>query len=162
MDYKLPKTVIALKNAEFNEAGVNLTAAASLHFDDGVTATFYCSFLSNLTMEISLLGSNGFLRVHDFVIPFQEDVGPFYVNANTKFAHLSIGIEPATVEHAVKTELPQEAIMVTEFSTLVKRIMEGGLEAEKKWATISRKTQVVVDAVKASIEKGCQPVDVVF
>ncbi|KAL8523594.1 hypothetical protein ACS0TY_013540 [Phlomoides rotata] len=162
VNYQLPKSVTAVKNAEFNEAGVNLTAAASLHFDHDITATFYCSFLTNLTMEISLLGSNGFLRVHDFVIPFQEDVGPFYMNANTKFAPLSIGIEPATLERTVKTELPQEALMVTEFSTLVKKIIENGFEAEKKWASISRKTQVVVDAVKASIEKGYEPVEVVF
>ncbi|XP_011100840.1 uncharacterized oxidoreductase At4g09670-like [Sesamum indicum] len=161
-DYQLPKTVTALRDAEFNEAGVILSCGASLQFEDGKIATFYCSFLSNLTMEISVLGANGYLRVHDFVIPFQESVGPFYVNANTKFAELSIGIEPSPTEHLVKTDLPQEARMVKEFSSLVRKITDHGSETEKKWPTISRKTQMVVDAVKASIDKDFQPIHVVY
>ncbi|KAL2232073.1 UNVERIFIED_CONTAM: putative oxidoreductase [Sesamum indicum] len=161
-DYQLPKTVTALRDAEFNEAGVILSCGASLQFEDGKIATFYCSFLSNLTMEISVLGANGYLRVHDFVIPFQESVGPFYVNANTKFAELSIGIEPSPTEHLVKTDLPQEARMVKEFSSLVRKITDHGSETEKKWPTISRKTQLVVDAVKASIDKDFQPIHVVY
>ncbi|KAG8377320.1 hypothetical protein BUALT_Bualt08G0021000 [Buddleja alternifolia] len=161
-DYQLPKTVTALRDVEFNEAGVILSCGASLRFEDGKLATFYCSFLSNLTMEISVLGENGFLRVHDFVIPFQENVGQFYANSNTKFGDLSIGVEPAPAECIVKTDLPQEALMVKEFSSLVRKIKEFGSESEKKWAIISRKTQVVVDAVKASIDKDFQPIDVVY
>ncbi|EYU24321.1 hypothetical protein ABFS82_03G011700 [Erythranthe guttata] len=162
-DYTLPKTVTALSSAEFNEAGVNLSCGASLIFHDGQIATFYCSFLSNLTMEISLLGENGYLRVHDFVIPFQENVGAFYASANTKFAELSIGIEPAPIEHLVRTDVPQEALMVEEFSSLVRKVKENGSEEiEKFWAIISRKTQLVVDAVKVSMEKGFQPVEVVY
>lgn len=161
-DYQLPKTVTALRDAEFNESGVILSCGASLLFHDGKLATFYCSFLTNLTMEISVLGSNGFLRVHDFIIPVQENVGPFYVNSNTKFAELATGIEPAPTEHVIRTDLPQEVLMVKEFSSLVTKIKEHGSEAEKKWPTISRKTQLVVDAVKASIDKGFEPVEVVY
>lgn len=160
-DYRLPKTVTAFKDAEFNEAGVILSCGASLLLSDGEVATFYCSFLSNLTMEVSLLGANGFFRVHDFVIPFREDVGAFYVNANTKFAPMSIGIEPEPAERVVRADLPQEALMVKEFSSLVTKIREAGAETEKKWPTISRKTQLVVDAVKASIDKGFVAVEVV-
>ncbi|GER55477.1 trans-1 2-dihydrobenzene-1 2-diol dehydrogenase [Striga asiatica] len=160
--YQLPKTVTALRDAEFNEAGVILSCGASLLFHDGILATFYCSFLSNLTMEISALGTHGFLRVHDFTIPFQEKVGPFYVHANTKFAELSIGIEPGPTEHLVATDLPQEAMMVKEFSSLVEKIKVHGFGTDKIWPTISRKTQVVVDAVKASIEKGFEPVEVAY
>ncbi|KAL3845856.1 hypothetical protein ACJIZ3_003259 [Penstemon smallii] len=160
-DYQLPKTVTALSNVEYNESGVILSCGASLQFRDNKLATFYCSFLSNLTMEISVLGSNGYLRVHDFVIPFQESVGPFYVNANTKFAELSIGIEPAPTEYLIETDLPQEALMVKEFASLVGKIKENGSETEKKWGEISRKTQLVVDAVKASIEKGFEPIEVI-
>ncbi|KAL3655212.1 hypothetical protein CASFOL_000998 [Castilleja foliolosa] len=161
-DYQLPKTVTALRNAEFNKAGVILSCGASLLFPEGELATFYCSFLGNLTMEISVLGANGYMRVHDFVIPFHENTGPFYMNANTKFAELSIGIEPSPTEHLVKTELPQEALMIKEFSTLVGKIKEHCSGTEKKWPTISRKTQVVVDAVKASIDKGFEAVEIVY
>lgn len=159
-DYRLPNSVTALKDVEYNEAGVILSCGASLVFPDAEVATFYCSFLGNLTMEISVLGANGFLRVHDFVIPFNENVGPFYVNANTRWAELSIGIEPEPTKHVALTDLPQEALMVKEFASLVTNIREHGAVAEKKWPTISRKTQLVVDAVKASIDRGFAPVEV--
>jgi len=34
------------------------------------------------------------------------------------------------------------------------------LKPEKKWPEITRKTQLVLDAVKASIEKGFKPVEI--
>lgn len=159
-DYQLPKTVTALRDVEFNEAGVILSCGASMTFQNGTLATFYCSFLANLTMDISALGTNGYLRVHDFIIPFQENVGPFYVNPNSKFAALSIGIEPAPTECSVRTDLPQEALMVKEFSSLALKINGHGSEPEKKWVIISRKTQMIVDAVVESIKKGFEPVEI--
>ncbi|CAA0830132.1 Glyceraldehyde-3-phosphate dehydrogenase-like family protein [Striga hermonthica] len=100
--YQLPKTVTALRDAEFNEAGVILSCGASLLFHDGPT------------------------------------------------------------EHIVATDLPQEAMMVKEFSSLVEKIKVHGCETDKIWPTISRKTQAVVDAVKSSIEKGFEPVEVTY
>ncbi|KAI8015725.1 putative oxidoreductase [Camellia lanceoleosa] len=104
--------------------------------------------------------SNGNLRIHDFVIPFQENVGQFYAASKSKFAELALGCEPIPSEHAVMTDLPQEALMVSEFARLAANIEGNGSKPEKKWPTISRKTQLVLDAVKASIEKGFEPVEV--
>ncbi len=50
--------------------------------------------------------------------------------------------------------------MVREFARLVENIKVKGLKPEKKWPTISTKTQLVLDAVKASIERGFEPVEV--
>ncbi|KAA8522556.1 hypothetical protein F0562_013083 [Nyssa sinensis] len=119
VDYELPKTVTALREPEFNEAGVILSCGSSLRWEDGKVATFYCSFLTNLSMDITALGTKGNLRLHDFVIPFQENVAPFYVASNSRFVELSIGCEPSPSEHAVTTDLPQEALMVREFAGLV-------------------------------------------
>lgn len=160
-NYRLPITATALKNAEFNEAGVIMACGASLQFPDATIATFYCSFLTHAVMEINVLGSNGCVRVHDFVIPFQENVGLFYVHANTMFAERQLGAEPAPAEHVVTTDLPQEALMVKEFSCLVQRMEHEGGDCDNKWGVISRKTQLVVDAVKVSIEKDFLPVEVV-
>ncbi|CAL5417693.1 unnamed protein product [Camellia sinensis] len=66
----------------------------------------------------------------------------------------------ASDEHTVTTDLPQEALMVTELACLVKGIRGNGLKPEKKWPTMSRKTQLVVDAVNASIERGFEAVEV--
>ncbi|KAM7514636.1 hypothetical protein LguiA_004219 [Lonicera macranthoides] len=161
-NYNLPKTVTAHPNPEFNEQGVILSCGASLHFEDGTLATFYCSFLSNLTMDITCLGTKGNLRVHDFVIPFRENVGKFYGASNSRFAELAIGCEPIPSEFDVTIEIPQEVAMVTEFARLVGEIEGKGAKPEKKWAEISRKTQLVVDAVKGSIECGFQEVEVVY
>lgn len=161
-DYELPKIVTALPDPEFNEAGVILSCGASLRWEDGKVATFYCSFLTNLTMDITVLGTNGNLRTHDFVIPFKEDAAPFYVTSNSRFIELARGCDPSPSEHFIATELPQEALMVKEFSSLVNSVKGHGSKPEKKWPTISRKTQVVIDAVKTSIDKGFEPVEVVF
>ncbi|XP_059658691.1 uncharacterized oxidoreductase At4g09670-like [Cornus florida] len=143
-DYDLPKTLTALREPDFNEAGVILSCGASLRWEDGRVATFYCSFLTNLSMDITALGTKGYLRVHDFVVPFQENVGPFFVASNSKFGERALGCEPIPVEHIVTTDLPQEALMVTEFATLVNGIKSKGLKPEKKWPTLSRKTQLVL------------------
>lgn len=161
-NYELPKTVTAQRDPEFNKAGVILSCGASLNWEDGKVATFYCSFLTNLMMDITALGTKGNLRVHDFVIPFRETVGSFYEASNSRWAELSIGCEPIPSEHIVRTDLPQEALMVQEFAALVWNIKENGSKPEKKWPTLSLKTQAVVDAVKVSIETGFGPVEVMY
>lgn len=161
-DYELSKTVTALPDPELNEAGVILSCGASLSWKDGRVATFYCSFLANMAMDIVANGSTGNLRVHDFVIPFQENVAPFYTVENSRFGELSTAIHPAPSEQKVSTDLPQEALMIKEFSNLVGGIKAQRSKPEKKWPTISRKTQLVVDAVKASIDKGFEPIEVVY
>lgn len=113
-------------------------------------------------MDITCLGTKGNLRVHDFVIPFRENVGKFYGASNSRFAELAIGCEPIPSEFDVTVEIPQEVAMVTEFARLVGEIEGKGAKPEKKWAEISRKTQLVVDAVKGSIECGFQKVEVVY
>ncbi|KAG6422971.1 hypothetical protein SASPL_113354 [Salvia splendens] len=57
--------------------------------------------------------------------------------------------------------LPQEVLMVKEFSRLVGSIKYDGAKPEKKWPTLSRKTQLVLDAVKASIDKGYETVEII-
>ena len=49
--------------------------------------------------------------------------------------------------------------MWTELACVVKGSRGNGLKPEKKWPTMCRKTQLVVDAVKASIERGFEAVE---
>ncbi|XP_028061972.1 uncharacterized oxidoreductase At4g09670-like [Camellia sinensis] len=146
-DYELPKSTTALpEKTELNQAGVILSCGASLNWADGKVATFHCSFLTKLAMELTATGTEGNLHVDDFVRPLiGESEAKFYA---------------ASDEHTVTTDLPQEALMVTELACLVKGIRGNGLKPEKKWPTMSRKTQLVVDAVKASIERGFEAVEV--
>ncbi|KAL6641186.1 hypothetical protein ACP70R_019367 [Stipagrostis hirtigluma subsp. patula] len=160
VDYELPKTVIALRDPVKNPAGVLLACGATMHWADGKVATFTCSFLANLTMDVTLVGTNGTLRVIDFVIPCEENSAEFSVASRSKFADLYTGWDPVPRKHVVATALPQEALMVQEFSRLVQSIRDAGGKPEGKWPAITRKTQLVLDAVKASIDRGSEPVEV--
>ncbi|KAL2489311.1 putative oxidoreductase [Forsythia ovata] len=159
-NFELPKTVLALRSPVFNKAGVILACSASLYWEDGKVATFHCSFLANLTMDVTVVGTNGTLHLHDFVIPFEENKASFSVATKSGFTELVTGWEPKPSEHHVTTDLPQEALLVREFSRLVGSIKFDGSKPEIKWPTLSRKTQKVLDAVKLSIERGFEIVEV--
>ncbi|XAR62224.1 D-xylose 1-dehydrogenase (NADP(+)) [Bertholletia excelsa] len=159
-DFELPKKVIALYGPILNQAGVILSCGASLHWEDGKTATFHCSFLANLTMNLTAIGTKGTLHLRDFNIPFEEKKASFSASTGSRFQELERGWASLPSEHIIMTDLPQEACMVRGFSSLVKGIKEKGLKPEKKWPTISRKTQLILDAVKTSIENGFEPVEV--
>lgn len=160
-DYELPNTVTALQDTEFNESGVILSCGASLNWtNDKKIVTFYCSFLSNLSMDIIAIGTKGTLRVHDFIVPFNAKVGPYFAVSDSKW--IGLGCEPEPSEFRIPTVLPQEVLMVEEFARLVGGICFGKAKPEKKWSMISRKTQAIIDAVVASIKKGYEPVKVVY
>ncbi|XP_042520315.1 uncharacterized oxidoreductase At4g09670-like [Macadamia integrifolia] len=161
VDYELPKTVTSLRGAILNEAGVILACGSSLQWEDGKTVTFHCSFLSNLTMDLTLVGTKGTVHVHDFVNPCDEKTSLFSTASKTGFTDFATGWDPLPSKSVVATDLlPQDACMVKEVSRLVESIKEGGSKPESMWPSISRKTQLVLDAVKESIEKGFEPVQV--
>jgi len=153
-NYELPKTVIASRNPEHNQVGVLLSCGATLCWEDGKVATFYCSFFSNLTMDISAFGTKGTLHVHDFVIPYEEKEASFYAATESGFDEGVTKWVPQPNKNIIKTDIPQEALMVNEFARLVADIKFNNAKPDKKWPTISRKTQLVMDAVKASIDRG--------
>ena len=159
-NYELPKTARALHKPTCNEAGVILACGASLLWEDDKVATFYCSFLSDMAMDIVAMGTKGSLRVHDYVIPNQEKEAAYSTSSNSHFVELSVGWAPNPSEHKVHTDLPQDALMVREFAHLVGAIKYNNSKPEDKWPTISRKTQVIIDAVKASIDNGLEPVQI--
>ncbi|EHA8588666.1 putative oxidoreductase [Cocos nucifera] len=159
-DYQLPKTATAHHGPATNQAGVNLSCGATLLWDDGKVANFHCSFLARLTMELSVAGTRGTLHLSDFVIPLEETHAKFRFATDSGFAALQTGWQPLPGEHDVSTELPQEALMIQEFSSLAGSIRDSSCKPDQKWPTIARKTQLVLDAVKASIEKGFEPVSI--
>ncbi|CAA6664488.1 unnamed protein product [Spirodela intermedia] len=158
VDYELPESVVALRRPVTNAAGVILSCGASLVWKDGQTATFHCSFLANMTIELTAVGSAGTLHAGDFVIPAEERSAAFSFSSCAEFSDLHTSWGPLPSRHVVSSGLPQEAQMVAEFSRLVGGIRGAGGKPEKKWPDITRKTQLVVDAVKASIERGFEPV----
>ncbi|XP_045826345.1 uncharacterized oxidoreductase At4g09670-like [Trifolium pratense] len=158
--YKLPTTVTALPDVTRNAAGVILSITASLQWDqpNQTVANIHCSFLSHTSMDLAICGSNGSMHLRDFIIPYNETSAKFDFTFGAKFVDLHIGWNVRPEEVHVANKLPQEALMVQEFARLVASIRDCGSHPSIKWPEISRKTQVVVDAVKKSLELGCKPV----
>lgn len=162
MNQKLPSSVTALPPAKKNSAGVILSCSASMHWvEEDVVATFFCSFVSHETQDLTVCGSNGTLHVEDFIIPYEENTASFRFTTNAEFVDLHIGWNVKPQEVQVGTgELPQEGMMIQEFSRLVKGIKDLKLKPDAKWGEISRAAQVVLDAVKKSIDNGYEVVQV--
>lgn len=159
MNYKLPTTVTALPATIRNDNGVIMSTTVAFYWDqEGTTATFYCSFLSHETMDVSVLGSRGSFHVEDLIIPYEESSASFNFSSGASFADLHIGWNVPEQEVQVHNELPQEALMVQEFSSLVEGIKDSKIKPDKKWGGISRTSQVVLDAVKSSVDSGFKTV----
>ncbi|KAK1410570.1 hypothetical protein QVD17_37107 [Tagetes erecta] len=155
MNYKLPTTVKALPATTFNSTGVIMSTTVAFHWEqEEATATFYCSFLSHETMDVSVLGSKGSFHVEDWIIPYEESSASFNLTSAARFAELHIGWNMKEQVVQVHNELPQEAFMVREFSRLVKGIKDCEIRPDTMWGDISRKSQVVLDAVKSSVDNG--------
>jgi hypothetical protein len=75
------------------------------------------------------------------------------VISGAHFAKLHIGWTTKPEAVVVETSLPQEALMILEFVKEVKLAQDKKSEPSLNWADISRKTQVVLDAVKRSIDQ---------
>lgn len=136
-----------------------MSTTVFLHWEEEeTTAIFYCSFLSHETMDISVLGSKGSFHVEDLIIPYEEISASFKLTSGAGFADLHIGWNEKEKEVQVHNELPQEALMVKEFSRLVKGIKESKIRPDTRWSGISRACQVVMDAAKASMDGGFKAV----
>ncbi|GKF03021.1 hypothetical protein Tco_0029944, partial [Tanacetum coccineum] len=109
-----------------------MSCSAALQWEDGKVATFHCSFLVNRTMSITASGTKGSLHIDDYAIHFEEKHGSFSTLTESGFTELVTGWVPLPSQNTIMTDLPQEALMVTEFSRLVKSINNDGTVAEKK------------------------------
>lgn len=159
--YELPSSLTALPDVVRNSAGVILSCSATLYWEKSqqekppplmTIATFHCSFLAGVSMDLEIIGSNGSVRVKDLAIPMDEDAASIEFTPRAKFAELHIGWDTKPEKVTVTTELPQEALMIREFTDSVRRTED---TVESRWPEISRKTQLVLDSIKRSIENGC-------
>lgn len=160
VSYKLPTFVTALPEVTLNSKGVILACSASFHWEEEpkANATFYCSFLSHVSMDLAVYGSIGSVHVNDLAIPYRENLGSFLLTTGAKCVNFQVGWNVEPKEVVVESQLPQEALMVQEFALLVKGIKNNERCSDNLWPEISRKTQLALDAVRKSIDLGYKPV----
>ena len=115
--------------------------AATLFYPGGMTVEFYSSFLAAKQQWVHVGGQNGWLRLPDFVHPFNSYEPAFEVNE--KFISLEsdvrcpLGADPSEFGHATA----QDARMWRNFAN---QIHSGKLNPD--WPMWSLKTQQVLDA----------------
>lgn len=150
MNYQLP---VAVSGRILNETrpgsgpGVPLEFSAELFFDGGVTASFYCSFVTENQQWANISGSQGYILVSDFVLPHFGSEAAFTIHNATFSAHgCRFNMEEhtrrvAVHEYSNNAHNSQETNLFRAFAGLV---CSGQRDAH--WADMALKTQLVMDA----------------
>jgi predicted dehydrogenase len=121
--------------------------SGELFFDGGVSAAFYCSFLTNRQQWAHISGQNGWLRLPDFVHPLDSYEPTFEVNEKFLTVAGNVkcppGVDPLPQGHATA----QDTRMFRNFAN---QIFSGKLNGG--WPLWALQTQKVLDAC---LEAGC-------
>jgi len=145
LNWRLPRTVTAKILSQSAATGGRISTptefSGELFFDGGVSAAFYCSFLTNRQQWVHISGQNGWLRLPDFVHPLDSYEPTFEVNE--KFLTVAgdmkcpLGVDPIIQGHATA----QDTRMFRNFAN---QIFSGKLN--DGWPLWALQTQKVLDA----------------
>ena len=156
--WRLPHTVTGRILSQSGPAGGRVPAptdfSAELVFDGGVSAGFYCSFLAAPQQWVFVSGRDGWLRMPDFVHPFNGYEPAFEVNRTevrvpTRAQAPTPASDPADLGHAVA----QNTLMFRNFAN---QVFSGKLNDE--WPMWALQTQRVMDACYQSARNDGRPV----
>jgi predicted dehydrogenase len=140
LNWQLPHTVTAKILAQ-SPSGAPTEFSAELFFSGGVSAEFYCSFLTARQQMMAVGGRNGWLRMPDFVHPRNGYEPAFELNGAEVRADSDVkcppGADPAGFGHATA----QDTRMWRNFAN---QIFSGKLNDD--WPLWARQTQKVLDA----------------
>jgi predicted dehydrogenase len=163
MKYQLPHTVTGriLTPPQLTPDTVPLEFAAELYFPEQVTASFYCSFVTELQQWAHISGTKGSIWIEDFVLPYYgAEVALTVSQPYFRVVGCSFNMEQHSQRYAVREYsdgMPgaQEVNMIRNFSLA---IVSG--RVDPNWAEIAWKTQVVLDACLHSARNEGRPVPV--
>jgi predicted dehydrogenase len=121
--------------------------SGELLFANGVSASFYCSFRTINQQWAHVSGTNGYLQVNDFVVPFYGNESTFDFNSpSLSIRGCDFNMESHPRHYAVpaysngETD-SQETNMIRTFSDLV---ISG--RRDPAWGELALKTQKILDA----------------
>jgi predicted dehydrogenase len=151
MNWQLPHSVSGRLLAQFGGGGdqraVPTEFAGELSFADGVTASFYCSFLTDNQQWANLSGNRGYLQVPDFVLPWAGSRLSFMVHkVQFNVDGCDFRLDPqarrySVAEHSHSHATAQEAGL---FRNFARQIRSGQLN--EAWPEAALKTQQVMCA----------------
>jgi predicted dehydrogenase len=145
MNWQLPETVtgkILVQSEALPERPASPTEfSAELFYPGGLSVQFYCSFLAAKQQWVQVSGQQGWLRLPDFIHPYNSYEPAIEVNeksiAVTSDEKCPPGVDPALQGHATA----QDARMWRNFAN---QVFSGKLNDD--WPMWSLKTQKVLDA----------------
>jgi predicted dehydrogenase len=148
LNWQLPHTVTAKILAQ-SASGAPTEFSAELFFDGGVSAEFYCSFLTARQQIVAVGGRNGWLRMPDFVHPRNGYEPAFELNGTEVRVASDVkcppGADPAGFGHATA----QDTRMWRNFAN---QIFSGQINDD--WTMWARQTQKALDACLAAGRTG--------
>lgn len=150
MDGEMPNTVSA--RIIRHQEGVPMALSAELGFDSGVSASLYCSFDDANQQWAMISGTEGYLSMDDFVLPFHGSEAAFSLGENISRAegcHFYMEKSSQSMPNPSKEKASQESLMFRKFGEIVE-----SKETESYWPEIALNTQIVVDACMRSTRKG--------
>jgi predicted dehydrogenase len=155
MNWQLPHTVTGRILSESKPTGGRVPApsefSGELFFDDNVSAEFYCSFLAADQQWAFISGRNGWLRIPDFVHPFNSREPAFEAN-RTEIRVREAGASQRQIPIPESAELghatAQNTIM---FRNFARQVFSGKLNGD--WPMWVLKTQQVQDACLEAARK---------
>jgi predicted dehydrogenase len=150
MNQQLPQRVTGRLLAERARADggapVPVEFSGELLYADGVSASFFCSFRAENHQWAVVSGTQGYLTVPDFVLPFFGSEAGFEVNCpvfRVRGCEHNMESHPrrfAVHEYSNGAPDSQETNMIRTFA----RIVTSG-QLELQWGDIALKTQLVLD-----------------
>lgn len=153
MHYQMPATVSGRMLTKSGTAGapVPLEFSGELFWEGGVSASFYCSFNTELQQWAHISGTQGSISVRDFVLPYygceSEFVAdkPVFNVKGTRYHWESHPKRFAVTEYSDGATDAQETAMIRTFSAQALSV-----QIDSAWPEIALKTQTVLDACLAS------------
>ena len=163
MDYQMPKTVVGRMLTDLKREGspspVPMEFSMDLFFENGVSANFYSSFITEHQQVCTVAGTSGFLRIDDFVLPFCGNRLQYQVfNSNFVVNKCDFTMERHTSENSVAEYAnnkpgSQESRLFEAFSN---QVLSGTVDPF--WPEVSLKTQKVLDTALESALMGAKEV----
>lgn len=137
--------------------GVPTEFSGELLFSSGVSASFYCSFVTEHQQWVNLSGTKGNVQLDDFVLPWYGCETTYRIsNAHFELNECEFHMERhvhtvATREYANSHATSQETALFRRFGDLV---LSG--KPDSHWPNIALQTQRVMEACLLSARRGGQ------
>jgi len=165
MKFQLPRLVsgrlLAQQGRKDSPTPVPTEFTGELFFDGGVSAGFYCSFITELQQWVHMSGTKGSLRIPDFVLPGHgTEVGFDVSNPVYRVVGCDFDMDPAVrrltvAEHSHGHPSSQETNLFRNFAN---QILSGRLN--ETWPQMALLTQQVMEACLISAQADAKMVEV--